>query len=184
MNARGDREPGGPGAPDQGRSAAAPVRVIGLGSPFGDDALGWQAVAALGRLPLPSHVTLRFCRDPAVDLLPALRGAQRAVLVDAVVDGGPAGRVTTCDRAQLADAGLHFSSHGIGVPALLDLADALGDAPAELALVGISMAEPAGAAPGLSPQVAAALPALLDAIRTAAGWPVPTAATCACLADR
>jgi hydrogenase maturation protease len=139
------------------------VRIVGLGSPFGDDRAGWAAVAALGAAPLPPGVEAIFCANPATELLPALRGARRVVLVDAVAGGDP-GAIVRGDRAALRAGRAGLSSHGVGVDAVLDLAAALGELPPELKLVGVAI-DPANAGPAasLSAPVAAAVPALARA---------------------
>lgn len=143
------------------------VRIIGLGSDFGDDRVGLRAVEALCRHALPPYVTLHACMSPAADLLPLLLDAQHVILVDAIVDGGRAGRVRRCQADELATTGA-ASSHGVSVTALLDVAAALGTRPM-LTIVGVTI-DPGHAphAAELSPAVSAALPALVDAVLAAA----------------
>lgn len=135
------------------------VRIIGVGSPHGDDRAGWAALAALAGRALPSGVQLRTCVTPATDLLPALRGARRAVFVDAVAGAAP-GRIVRGDRSALAARRAGPSSHGVDLCAMLELAEALGALPAELAWVGVTIDPRNASGDGLSPRVAAALPAL------------------------
>ena len=139
------------------------VRIIGLGSPFGDDRAGWAAVAALAAAPLPPGVEAIFCANPATELLPALRGARRVVLVDAVAGGDP-GAIVRGDRAALRASRAGVSSHGLALDAVLDLAAALGELPPEVGLVGVATGPAdAGPAADLSAPVAAAVPALAHA---------------------
>ena len=107
------------------------IRVIGIGTPFGDDAVG-LAVARELRLP---GVDTRLCRRP-LDLVDALEGVDAAVLVDATRCGRPPGTVHEPDAADLREVRT-LSSHGIGVCEALSLARALGRAPPRIALVGI-----------------------------------------------
>ncbi len=141
-----------------------PRRVIGLGSPFGDDQLGWQAVEALrGRL---DGAELLTC-DAPVRLLPLMEGARSVCLVDGVVSGAPPG---TLHRFQGLPPGMPFrlSSHGVGLAEVLELGRALGIAP-QLTFLGIEVAS-AGA---MGPAVAEALPRLTAAIEAWCRTPKP-----------
>jgi hydrogenase maturation protease len=137
------------------------VRIVGLGSPNGDDRAGWAAVDALAAM-APAAIELRICITPASELLPALQGARRVVLVDAAA-GQPPGAIVRGDRGALAAARGGPTSHGVGIGTLLDLAQAIGVLPDELVWVGVTI-DPTRATGGeLSAPVAAALPALARA---------------------
>jgi hydrogenase maturation protease len=144
------------------------IRIIGLGSDFGDDRVGLCAVEALAGHTLPPHVTLHACGNPAADLLPLLAGTPHAILVDAVVDEGGAGHVRRCAASELATVGA-ASSHGVSVASMLNLAEALGVLPPTLTILGVTI-DPRNNphAAELSAPVRAALPALVDAVLAAA----------------
>jgi hydrogenase maturation protease len=140
------------------------VAIIGLGSAHGDDQIGLVAVQALARHELPPGCTLHACTSPASELLPLLAGAQHAILVDAMVDGGPPGRVLCCEGSQLQARSATASSHGLSVDGMLALAAALGELPATVTLAGISIASTEAHAPGLSVAARAAMPALVQRV--------------------
>ena len=140
----------------------AAVRIVGLGSPHGDDRAGWEAVAALAAASLPPRLELRTCATPATDLIPALRGATRAVLVDAVA-GAPTGTVLRGGRGHLAAGRAALSSHGVTIDTLLDLAEVCGALPAELVWVGVTIDAKRCRSEAMSAAVEAALPALAQA---------------------
>jgi hydrogenase maturation protease len=142
--------------------------VIGLGSDHGDDAIGWAAIDALASCELPASTALHTCTTPATGLLPLLAVCDHAVIVDAVADGGPPGRVQRLSRAALAPESSRTGSHGTSVATVLALADALQLAPLSLTLIGVSI-DPRQAQPGrsLSPPLAAAVPAVVAAVRVA-----------------
>jgi hydrogenase maturation protease len=141
------------------------IHIVGLGSPHGDDLAGWAVIDLLAGEPLPAGVGLHRCMTPARDLLGALDGATRVVLVDAI-DGLSAGAVPGT-LLQCAPAGLRngtgpLSSHGVSVKSLLDLAGAARLLPDDLHCVGVAI-DPAQAVAGrtaLSPPVARAVPEL------------------------
>jgi hydrogenase maturation protease len=119
------------------------IRVIGVGSPHGDDAVGLATLEGLtGRL--PAAVELRRCEGPALDLLDALDGADAAILIDATRSGRAPGEVH-CPAPEGLREPRALSSHGIGVAQALALAHSLGRAPSRLALVGVE-AGPLGGA--------------------------------------
>jgi hydrogenase maturation protease len=148
------------------------VAIIGLGSAHGDDQIGLLAVQALARHELPPGCALHACTNPASELLPLLAGAQHAILVDAMVDGGPAGRVMCCDSGELQARSASASSHGLSVDGMLALAAALGELPATVTLAGISIDSTDAQAAGLSAAAQAAMPALVQRVlATAAASP-------------
>lgn len=127
------------------------VRVIGVGTPHGDDAVGLEAARRLADGALPPGVEVETCAAPGPGLAEALAGADAAIVLDALLSGAAPGRVRRIAPEDLRRSASP-SSHGFGVAEALALAGALGRAPARVELVGIE-AERVGAAPGdgLSP---------------------------------
>jgi hydrogenase maturation protease len=136
------------------------VHVIGVGSPHGDDAAGLAVAAALAARPLPPGIVVHACERPLPDLLDALEGADAAVIVDAARSGAPPGGVRRLAPGELARTGA-ASTHGLGVAEVLDLAAALGRAPARIEILALEIAGAGGGAP--SPAVRAALAAAAEA---------------------
>ncbi|MCU0937100.1 MAG: hydrogenase maturation protease [Gammaproteobacteria bacterium] len=139
------------------------TRVIGVGSPFGDDAVGWAVLDALAAMPMPQGVDLVRCGPPAAGLLGLLRGAEEAVLVDAVDTGDPAGTLCAWEGEEVLAARPALSSHGLDLAAVLALGEALGELPPRLRLYGVAIGSGCArsGAPGpLTAPVAAAVPAL------------------------
>jgi hydrogenase maturation protease len=135
--------------------------VIGLGSPFGDDAAGPAVVARLLAEGLPPGVEARVAQRPDA-LVDALEGVEAAVLVDASRAGLPPGTVHEPERAALREARA-LSSHGLGAAGALALAEALGRAPRRLAVVAVVAASLSG--DGLSAAVRAAIPEAAQRVR-------------------
>jgi hydrogenase maturation protease len=150
------------------------TRIIGIGSGQGDDQLGWAAVRALESQALPPGCTLHLCDNPASELLPLLGGCAHAILVDAMVDGGPAGRVLRCAPGAVQPRAGGSGSHGLSVDTVLALAAALGVLPQRVSLLGVTLdPDHCALAPDLSPAVRAALPALVAQVLAAATEQVP-----------
>jgi hydrogenase maturation protease len=151
------------------------VRIVGLGSPFGDDRLGWDAIDALQALHATGGAELHRIATPSNELLPLLQGARRVILVDAVANGEPPGRLVRCGSDALRRGRGGVSSHGVSVDTVLDLAEVLEQLPDELLLIGLAIDPDASRErQTLTPQVAQALPALVAAVVAAArtGGPI------------
>lgn len=135
------------------------MKVICLGSPFGDDAVGLAAAPLIAaRLALTPVLALD---RPGATLALHLAGSEDVVLVDAVKSGAPAGYLHRLDgEALLSAARGGLSTHAFGVNDACALARALG-MQGRIVLWGVEGERARG---GLSPAVAGALPALVEAV--------------------
>ncbi len=144
--------------------------ILGIGSPFGDDRAGWLVIDALTADRAAGERTglvLAALDRPGAALLDSLRNAERAVLIDAVDATGHGvapGTLLALEPQQLS-AVARLSSHGFGVAEALALATAIGALPAELTVVGITIAPGALEAEPSAPVRAAAL-RLADRLQT------------------
>ena len=136
-------------------------RVIGVGSPHGDDRVGWLVVAALRATRPPPDWELVALDRPGAALLADLREASQVVLVDAMRSGMTVGRVRVLEPDEyLRRSTGTLAVHGFGVGEALALAMSLGGLPPSLRVVGIEISATEA---GGEPQ-----PAVLDAIAPAA----------------
>ena len=140
--------------------------VVGLGTPErGDDGVGLIVVEQL-RAEAPKGVVIRALPRQTLDLLSLWTGYDRVWVVDAIQSGAPAG---TCHRVQppLPAAALGRgapSTHGLGLAECIALAERLDALPAHLVILGIEVAC-VMPGEGLTPAVAAAVPALVAQLR-------------------
>ncbi|MCC5793248.1 MAG: hydrogenase maturation protease [Chromatiales bacterium] len=151
--------------------------VIGLGNrDRGDDAAGLLVAEAL-RSQLPPDVRVFSGGNDPAALVGQLTGAEAAWIVDAASGQAAAGTVTRFDVSEAALPALHrtVSSHGLGLPAALELARSLGQLPRRCIVYTVAAQDFAPGSP-LSPPVAAALPGLvrrlaaeLDPVAVSAG---------------
>ena len=150
------------------------IRVIGIGTDFGDDAAGLLVLQELTAGPgLPQGVEALPCSRP-VELLDMLDGMDGAVLVDATRSGRPPGTVHEPVPADLYEA-RPVSSHGLGVREALALARALGREPRRIAIIGIEASSTTG--DGVSRPVRAALAEATARVRSkCAAWHAADAA--------
>jgi hydrogenase maturation protease len=144
------------------------VHIIGVGSPFGDDRLGWVAGESLRRSPVlndlePWRIVISILDRPGTMLLAHWQDAGMVIVIDAVRSGALPGTCFRFDAGEWAVSGLPASSHGFGVAAALELARALGDLPSRLLVRGVEI-EPSCSGFGLSRAVARVLPAFVREI--------------------
>ncbi len=146
--------------------------VIGVGNPYRrDDGVGPALIAALERCRPPGATLIVSDGEPA-RLIDAWSGASLAVVVDAVLlDRPEPGRIHR-SALHLARPGsappgpqaAAASTHGLGIPDAIRLAQALGRVPDRLVTFAVEAAS-IGFGQGLTPAVAASLPALTDSVR-------------------
>ncbi len=121
------------------------IRIVAVGSPIGDDAVGLVIGRRLAVAP-PSGAEVLVKNRPGFALVDALRGAQAVLLVDATRSGAPPGTIQRIDFRRRSDATIvrtHASSHGPGIIEAIALAEALDVRPAVLELLGIEIDVPA-----------------------------------------
>lgn len=123
------------------------LKIIGIGSPFGADAIGWilldQLQQQLTQAGLLEQEKLSICfakhDRPGPALLEYLQGSHCVILLDALASEQTAGSVIELSLAQLLQQEGLCSSHGFGIAETLALGNVLGILPAELILLGIAM---------------------------------------------
>jgi len=116
------------------------MRIIGLGSPFDDDNIGWRCLQALQAEleKLAAHVEIIYCATPGTQLIHLLQADTPTILVDALLSEQQTARVhhLQLDQLQQPEA---LSSHQISVAAILQLAASLGRLPQQLHILGIGI---------------------------------------------
>jgi hydrogenase maturation protease len=120
----------------QARVRPEPLLIVGLGSPHGDDRIGWAVIDRLGARP-PGAAAARKVRGGA-ELLELLDGQSGVILVDA---SAPTGRAGTLRRIEwpspsLGEGGL-VSSHGLGLVGALRMAEAIGRLPRRVVIFAV-----------------------------------------------
>ena len=147
-------------------SERTPLLVLGLGNVLlEDDGVGAAAVSQLlDRFEAPPGVRVLDGGTLGLSLLPYLQSADAVILVDAIRADAAPGTVVRLDGDEVGPAvATRLSPHQVGVADLLEGARWLGGYPAHLVLLGLVPAS-MELAVGLSPQVHASLPALVDRI--------------------
>jgi hydrogenase maturation protease len=112
------------------------IRIIGVGSPFGADQLGWLAIDHLVACSLPNCELMKLDR-PGIGLLDHFQNVDQVILIDALLSQEATGRVVLIQADELVDCESLTSSHGFGVAETVAMAAQLGALPARLHLIGI-----------------------------------------------
>jgi hydrogenase maturation protease len=112
--------------------------VIGVGNESrGDDGAGIEVARRVRRRCPPGTVVLESAGD-AASLIEAWRGRDEVVLVDASSGIGPPGSVRRFDaNVSRLPAGMHTSSHALGVAEAVEMARALGALPGRMTVYAI-----------------------------------------------
>jgi hydrogenase maturation protease len=135
------------------------VRVVGIGSPHGDDQAGWRFVELLQRKDLPNTDVVAV--RGAVAVVDCLQECRSAILVDACRSGAEAGSIT---RLVWPDARVSLqhgrTTHGFGLASALELAQRLRCLPGQVVVYGVE-AECCDPGTEMSPAVQAALASLV-----------------------
>lgn len=123
------------------------IIVVGVGSPFGDDSLGWEVMRQLRLNPriqsLSAQEVVIHCADrPGIDLLNIINQAHTALIVDAAVSDFPPGTITRLENRDI-DAVLQqrTSSHDFGVLETIALGKALDQLPTRIIVLGITIGQ-------------------------------------------
>jgi hydrogenase maturation protease len=132
---------------------------VGIGSPHGDDQVGWRLVEGVSRAPGLAVEVYRA--STPLDLLDYVGERSRVIVVDACRSGRPVGSVAVLRGEDVFLPALQAGScHALGVAQALALAQALGRCQAELVLFAVDVG-PAGPVGELSSELEAALPRLV-----------------------
>lgn len=121
--------------------------VIGVGSPFADDRVGWEVIKRLQRDELLTHFTpetlqLTYCDRPGLSLIHNMSTSDAVFLIDAVYTGAPPGTLHLFTQQKIASIHFPLSSHGVGVAEAIELGGVLGLLPPVLRLYGVEILPP------------------------------------------
>ncbi len=100
------------------------IKIIGLGSPHGDDQAGWEVIRLLQQHKLPDSIELLILDRPGAALINHLQGCDQAILIDACDADWPAGHWQQLSLEGLLDCAelQGGNSHQLGITDSLQLA--------------------------------------------------------------
>jgi hydrogenase maturation protease len=135
-----------------------PTLVLGIGNLLmGDEGVGVHAVRVLEEEQWPADVALVDGGTGGFHLLEYLTRYRRLVMIDATMDGAPAGTVSVLQPRYASDFPRALTAHDIGLRDLIESAALLGPLP-DVTLVTVSIQEIKSMVTDLSPEVAGAIP--------------------------
>ena len=134
------------------------IRVVGVGSPHGDDRVGWRLVEDLAASAAAGVEAVAVAQP--LGLLDHLDGCSVLIVVDACRAGRAAGSVLVLawpeDRPEFEGSG---STHGLDLAMALEMAGVLGRLPPSVLLFAVQ-AGACGPVADLSPDLESSLPEL------------------------
>lgn len=153
-------------------TASTSVLVAGVGNLFrGDDGFGGEVVRHLLGLPLPPGVVARDFGTSALDLRFWMERHDVVVVVDAMARGRAPGTLVVLEPADVAPSPAVAPAHGLTATDVVTWAaarSARGERPRLVRVVGCepaTLGDEDDGALGLSPAVAAVVPAAADLVR-------------------
>jgi hydrogenase maturation protease len=143
----------------------ANVLVLGVGNLLmGDEGVGVHAVRRLQQEALPPHVSVVDGGTGGFHLLSYLSDFETVVMIDATMDGRPAGTVSVIRPRHASDFPRTLSAHDIGLRDLVESAALLQALPTiHLVTISIDAVQPMRVS--LSPVIEASLPRLVETVR-------------------
>lgn len=140
--------------------------VLGVGNVLmGDEGVGVHAITHLGQDVLPADATLLDGGTGGFHLLSLFADYDPVIIIDATMDGKPAGTITLTRPRFASDFPRTLSAHDIGLRDLLESAALLGPLP-DLYLIAVSVHEIQPMTMDLSGEVRAALPGIAETTRS------------------
>ena len=120
------------------------IKVIGIGSPYGNDSIGWQVIENLKQQHtlstlLPERVELIETDRPGINLVQLWQGADFVILIDAILDRHNQGEVRCLSKEELITAHHSVSTHELDVASAIALAEKLNVLPEKLLIIGLGI---------------------------------------------
>jgi len=151
-----------------GEGAGATTLIVGLGNPIlGDDGVGWRVAEAVkARLDDPDVEVLCLSLG-GLALMEHLAGYRRAIIIDAMSSGAPAGTLLRMTAREMDEISVQHTAsvHDLSLSAALALGRELGlNLPGEIQMLGVEARPEFEFGETLSAAVTAAIPAAASAV--------------------
>lgn len=114
------------------------IYIFGIGSPFGDDNLGWDAIDDLQKeFKSSPNIHLEKLSSPSNIFIYDLDESDFIIFIDAVISGAKPGTIHTYTPNQLPASSKQISSHGLNLKTSVDLLLGLGLSHNQIVVIGI-----------------------------------------------
>ncbi|MBK9706160.1 MAG: HyaD/HybD family hydrogenase maturation endopeptidase [Acidobacteria bacterium] len=141
-----------------GNNHKSDTLILGIGNILmGDEGVGVRVVEEIQKARLPVNVTCLDGGTGSFLLLDPMQSAGKVILIDATVDGAPAGTLRRLQPRFSSDYPRTLTAHDIGLKDLLDTFYLLGNQP-EVVLYAVSIPPLHEMGLDLTPQVASRIP--------------------------
>jgi len=138
--------------------------ILGIGNILmGDEGIGVHVARHIETLDVPETVECLDGGTGSLQLLEPMQRACRIILVDATVDGAPAGTVRRLEPRFSTDYPRTLTAHDIGLKDLLDAFHILGETP-EVVLYAVSIDPLGEMKTELSPELSVLVPRLAELV--------------------
>jgi hydrogenase maturation protease len=145
---------------------SSPLLVLGIGNVLmGDEGVGVHAIRALEREGWPEGIALVDGGTGGFHLLEYLQDYKSIVMIDATMDGQPAGTVSVLRPKYASDFPRSLTAHDIGLRDLIEATALLGALP-DVTLITVSIVEIKSMVLTLSDPVESAIPMVRRLLQT------------------
>ena len=144
------------------------ILVLGVGNYLmGDEGVGVHATEALAERGYPDHMELLDGGTGGFLLLSAFEAYSKIIIIDATIDGQPAGTINQIEPKFASDFPSALSVHDLGLKDMIEAVYLMDQVP-RMFLFTVAVEELVPMCIDLSPKVSAALPRLTEQILTLA----------------
>jgi len=141
------------------------ILILGIGNVLmGDEGIGVHAIKKLDEESLPPNVTLLDGGTGGFHLLEYLQEYPVIIMIDATMDGKPAGTISFIEPRFATDFPKSLSAHDIGLRDLIESAAVLGELP-KMFLVTVTIDSIQSMEMNLSPGIEKQIPAVVEKVK-------------------
>jgi len=141
--------------------------IIGIGNPVrSDDGVGLRVAGELRRLlPASAGIATAELHCGGMQLMEAMAGYDRAIVIDAMLDGGIPGTIRTFDPEELPNTRTTNSTHDGSLRAALEFGRAVGlRVPSSIRIWAVEAGDVETLGEALTPRVEQAIPGVVQGV--------------------
>ncbi len=121
------------------------IKILGIGSPYGDDKVGWMVIDNILKEQekfknnIPNRLVIEKHDRPGMHLLELMRGAYMVYLVDAVISSKPIGTIHKLYKNEIKELKSVLTTHDVGIAQALEIGEAISSLPKEIIFYGVEI---------------------------------------------
>ncbi len=141
------------------------ILILGIGNVLmGDEGVGVHSIKELEKETFPPNVTLLDGGTGGFHLLEYLQEYPRIIMIDATMDGKPAGTISLIKPKFATDFPKSLSAHDIGLRDLIESTAVLGELP-KMYLITVTIDSIQSMQMELSPEIEKQIPAVIERVK-------------------